>query len=306
MNRGIYFVLVIILCISLQPSGAQEPMESGFIKVLDGLKFPEGPAWDGRDKLYASNCYGDWISVIGPDTSRVFLRASEEPFTFAKTNGMTIGPDGCLYACDFGKGAILRITPAGKSEIFIPGYEGKPFNRPNDLAFDRKGNLYFTDPKSYDRNNRDGAVYRYDARKKTVTRVADDLAFPNGIAFSANGKFLHVCESAFERVLRFPVQKNGLLGPRSIYIELPGGDPDGIAFNQLGDLYVAHFGGGAIHVIDKNGKIKEILMTPGKKPSNVEFAGPDLRTLYITEDETNAIYKCTVKTPGLKLFGLKP
>ena len=42
--------------------------------------------------------------------------------------------------------------------------------------------------------------------------------------------------------------------------------------------------------------------TPGTKPSNVEFAGKDLMTFYITEDETNSIYKCIVNRIGFNIF----
>lgn len=193
----------------------------------------------------------------------------------------------------------------GKSEIIAPGYKGRKFNRPNDLAFDQKGNLYFTDPHAYDRKNPDGAVYRLDARSRKVTLVARELAFPNGIAFSADGRWLYICESAFERILRFRVDRRGKLHDRTVFITLPGGDPDGIAFDRDGCLYVAHFGGSAILVIGPDGQVRQVIPAPGKKPSNVEFAGPDLTTLYVTEDETNAIYKIKVGIPGVKLFGLK-
>ncbi|MBN2355549.1 SMP-30/gluconolactonase/LRE family protein [candidate division KSB1 bacterium] len=299
-------VIMLLFLSSYIPTGtvvhARESEKHGFTRVLGGLKFPEGPAWDGKTRLYASNCHGDWIAVIGPDTQNIFLRASEKPLTFSKTNGLAFYKDGSLFACDFGLGAILRITMDGKSEIYADGYTGKKFNRPNDLAFDHNGHLYFTDPNKYDRNNPDGFVYRVDAKTREVTPVASDLAFPNGLAFSADGSWLYVCESACERILKFKVKKDGMLADRSVFIELPGGDPDGIAFDRGGNLYVAHFGGSAIYVINPEGQIQEILMTPGKKPSNVAFGDVDLKTLYITEDETNAIYTLRVDTPGLSLF----
>lgn len=272
------------------------------IRVLEGQQFPEGPAWDGRSRLFSSNCRGDWISVVGPDSQYVFLRASAQPFTFGQTNGLTFFRDGSLYACDFGIGAIVRISMDGKSQIVAPGYQGKRFNRPNDLAFDCAGNLYFTDPNQYDRSNPDGVVYRLDHRSRDVTPAAVGLAFPNGLAFSADGLWLYVCESAFERVVKFRVDADGSLTDRSTFIELPGGDPDGIAFDRKGRLFIAHFGGGAVYVVDARGKIVEKIILPGKKPSNVEFGDADLKSLYITEDESNAIYKLRLRTPGLKLF----
>ncbi len=288
--------------ISILPCQAQERTTPvGLVKVLDGLNFPEGPAWDGQI-LYASNCHGDWITRVAEDTQHIFLKAQQQPFTFAKTNGMTVYRDGSLFACDFGCGAILKISPQGVTEIYASGYQGKRFNRPNDLAFDPHGNLYFTDPNAYDPKNRDGVVYRIDAKTRRVRPVAGDLGFPNGIAFSQNAKFLYVCESALNRILKYRVKKDGSLDQRTVFAELPGGDPDGIALDVKGRLYAAHFGGAAVYIFNDKGRIEKILQMPGKKPTNLEFGDADLRTLYITETETNAIYKMRVDTPGLALF----
>ncbi len=104
------------------------------------------------------------------------------------------------------------------------------------------------------------------------------------------------------RILKFAVDKNGRLSNKNVFIELPGGDPDGIAFDENGNLYAAHFGGGHIFVISPNGQIVDSIQTPGKKPSNVEFGGKDFKTLFITEDETNSVYKANIEIPGAKLF----
>jgi gluconolactonase len=295
MNKKCSVVLCLLCVISVQAQPAKT-----WQMVIDKLSFPEGPAWDGK-VLYASNCRGNWITRVAPDTQRVFLQASSDPFTFAKTNGMVACKDGSLYACDFGLNAIIRIT-AGSSEIVASSCRGEKFRRPNDLAFDRHGYLYFTDPSAYDRNKRDGVVYRIDRTTHEVQAVATDLAFPNGIAFAADGKTVVIGESAFNRVLQFTVQKDGSLGNRRVFAEMPGGDPDGMAFDRKGRLYVAHFGGGAVYVFNANGSVHEIIATPGKKPSNLEFGGADYKTLFVTETETNAIYSISVRTPGLPLF----
>ena len=68
------------------------------------------------------------------------------------------------------------------------------------------------------------------------------------------------------------------------------------------NLYIAHFGGGAIIIVKPDGTILTKIKVPGKKPSNIEFAGDDLKTMYITEDETNCLYRIKVDVPGLPLF----
>ncbi|MBN1352739.1 SMP-30/gluconolactonase/LRE family protein [candidate division KSB1 bacterium] len=272
-----------------------------FTKIADGFKFPEGPAWDHKDSLYVSNCKGDWITKITPEGSTTFLRAASDPFNFEKTNGMTITNDGSIYACDFGRGAILKIQPDQQTCIIASGYRGKRFNRPNDLAFDSGGNLYFTDPNQYDKRNRDGVVYRIAARTLEVMPAATGLAFPNGIALAPDKKNMYVCESALNRIVKFEIAADGALVKPVVFAELPGGDPDGINFDAAGNLYVAHFGGAAVYVLAADGSLKQKLTAPGKKPTNVEFGGSDLRTLYLTEVETAAVYRLSVEIPGLPL-----
>ena len=170
------------------------------------------------------------------------------------------------------------------------------------MAFDFRGNLYFTDPKSYGKDKLDGRIFKVELNSKKVLLLSDSLAFPNGIAFSANGKKLFVCESARNRILTFDINDDGSLSNKSVFAELPGGDPDGLAFDVEGNLFAAHFGGGTVYVISPDGKIKKKLITPGKRPSNIEFGGDDMKTLFLTEDETNCVYSTRVDIPGLKLF----
>jgi gluconolactonase len=219
------------------------------------------------------------------------------------TNGLAFNSKGQLIACDFKGGRLLKMDLKNYTlETLVAGFNGEKFNRPNDLAFDPKGVLYFTDPKSYDKNNRDGVVYSYNPETKELKKAFEGLAFPNGIAFSNDGKFLFVCESAMERIVKLPVNADGSLGGLIEFIKLPGGDPDGIAFDENGNLYAAHFGGKAIYVINTEGRIIEKLSAPGKKPSNLEFGGKDMRDLYLTEDETNSVYVIRTNIPGKILF----
>jgi gluconolactonase len=270
-------------------------------KLAEDLQFPEGPAWNGR-ALFVSSCYGGYITRIEGTIAETFIDSSMKPFSVKQSNGLTFGKDGNLYACDYGIGAILKITDKGMTEIISPGYDGKKYNRPNDLAFSLNGFLFFTDPKSYGIDKPDGRLFKLNINSGEAELIKDSLCFPNGIAFSIDGKYLFVCESAKNRILKFDVADDGKISNQTVFIDLPGGDPDGIAFDKEGRLYCAHFGSGTIYLIGKDGKILSELKTPGKKPSNIEFGGEDMKTLFITEDETNSVYSMKVKIPGMPLF----
>lgn len=298
MNK---IIAVIILLTPLFIAFAQEKNETPeYTLVAEGLAFPEGPAWNG-EMLLVSNCYSDWILRVKDGITDTFVVKPTSPFDFGKTNGLTFYKDGSLYACDYGKGAILKFQPDGTCETVAEDYEGKKFNRPNDLAFDSRGNLWFTDPHKYHPDTLDGAIYQIDTDGK-VRQMYYGLGFCNGIALNAEETKLYVCESAMHRVLTFAINKDGSLSEPEVFAEMPGGDPDGMAFDIEGNLYVAHFGGKAIWKFNKSGLLLQKIETPGTKPSNIEFGGKDLKTLYITEDEHNALYKIEMKTPGLPLF----
>lgn len=271
-------------------------------KVADNLNFPEGPAWNSSENYIAfSNCYADWLGKIQNAEADTFIAAPTKPFKFKSTNGTTFDSEGNLFACDFGTGAIVKFTPDKKCYAVAEKYKDKKFNRPNDLAFSPDGELFFTDPKSNNPDSLDGAIYKINLEGKVV-QLDSGLAFPNGIVFSSTGEELLVAESALHRIMKYKFDKDGNLTEPEVFVKVPGGEPDGLAFDAERNLYAAHFGGQAVIVIAPDGKIITKIKTPGKNPSNVEFGGKDMKELYITEDETNAVYRTDMKIPGFKLF----
>lgn len=263
-----------------------------------GNKFPEGPVWNAdKEELYVSNCYGNWITRIKDDKADTLLLA--DSVNYMQTNGMAYF-NGNVYACEFGLGAIIKIAD-GEAEVEIDGYKGLPFNRPNDISFDANGNFYFSDPKSYGKDKLDGRLFYYNLKNKKLMLVADSLAFPNGLGVSPVDNRLYLSESAKNRIVSFKILPDGSLTDKKVFVELPGGDPDGMNFDSNGNLWVAHFGTGRVFVISPEGNILHRIITPGKKPSNIEFAGKDLTDVYLTEDETNCVYKFNFGVQGYSL-----
>lgn len=295
MKFSTVILFAILLFISAESFIAQiDSTDANWELVFGGLDFPEGPAMDNNGNLYVSNCYGRWIGKFDGINVDTFLVKSDQYPSIDKTNGLVMLDD-YIYACDYGLGAILKISMQGEIEILSDGYDGEKFNRPNDIKNDSKGNILFTDPKSYGSDLLDGRVFSLNIKTNAVNLIADGLAFPNGINISPIDNKVYVCESAKERIVRFDMSEHGILVNKEIFIELPGGDPDGIEFDLEGNLYVAHFGGKAVYIISPEGKIIEKIETPGKKPTNLEIVYNEYKLLYLTEVETNSVYR-------LKLF----
>ena len=51
-----------------------------------------------------------------------------------------------VWLTDFAANAIVRFDPDGKNVVVADRVDGKKLNTPNDLAVDRKGRIWFTDP----------------------------------------------------------------------------------------------------------------------------------------------------------------
>jgi gluconolactonase len=283
------FFITVMFSLSLFP---QE-----LVKVAEGINFPEGPAWDGKGNLFVSSCLGGYIVKITRSESSIFIDSGST--ILKQTNGLTFGKDGWLYGCDFGAGAVIRISPDKEIEVVSPGFNGQRFNTPNDLAFYRNGDLFFSDPDS---DQPDGRLFRLNLGSGELRMLLDSLHYPNGLVFSEDWKTLFLSESAKNRVLKLELDDNGNIISHTVFIDLPGGEPDGLALDIEGNLYVAHFEGAMVYVVNPSAEIIEKIKMPGIECSNVEFGGEDMKTLFITEDETGAVYSMKRETAGLKLL----
>jgi gluconolactonase len=259
-----------------------------------GFKFPEGPAFDRNKNLFVVNVDTGDISRISPKGQvNTFVNTGGAP------NGAKFHINGDLYVADREKG-VIAISPNGNIRVVVDNYHGKKLNGPNDLVFDTRGDLYFTDPLGSSAENPFGCVYRVSSNGEMAC-LASGLAFPNGLVLSPDGKYLFVAITRKNRILRY------VLDPpvRSyLFSQLSGGwGPDGMAFDVAGNLYVAHYGGGDVLIVNPKGDIIERVPIGGLHPTNVAFSGPDGKTLYVTEVETGSVYCFNTDHPGLPLYG---
>jgi gluconolactonase len=146
-------------------------------------------------------------------------------------------------------------------------------------------------------------VYRVDKGSRKVTKVASGMAFPNGVAFSADAKALYIAESHTFRILKAAVKPDGSLEKPELFCQMPTDHvPDGMNFDQAGNLYVGTVGPGLVTIIAPDGKIAKTITVPGTDVTNVEFGGKGLKTLYITEAQKGILYSMEVAVGGLPLF----
>jgi gluconolactonase len=220
--------------------------------------------------------------------------------------------DGRLFGVDRKKGVFVDDPKTQKLSDYVLYFQNENFRGPNDLIFDRQGGLYFTDPWGTSLVNAHGAVYSVSPEGK-IRRIIENLAFPNGMALSADDKTLYIAEPMRNAVWAVQLEEPGVLLVRRarILTYLPGGGigGDGMAVDEQGHLYVAYVDAGEVVVITPKGKIIGAIKLPagaGTFNTNVAFGGSERKTLYITEAGQNVIYGVQMNVQGLKLFGDKP
>ena len=101
----------------------------------------EGPVWDG-EHLYFTHIRASRIMRYDPRSGAI----TEARTGTNRTNGLAFDAQGRLFGCCSGGRSILRFDPDGRNVAIADRVEGKKLNTPNDLAIDRKGRIWFTNP----------------------------------------------------------------------------------------------------------------------------------------------------------------
>lgn len=235
---------------------------------------PEGLIFDRDKNLYMVLVGNGSVLKSSPPYTTVTTVYGPSPSRFATVK---IHKDGRLFLCDLGErqgyrgdntGRIIAMQPDGSNlEVVLPPGSYTP----DDLVFDSRGGFYFTDFKDYTdaSNTTNGSVYYVSPDFKTITPVLTNLASPNGIALSKNGKTLWVTETFNQQLHRLA------LGADRISMDIYGhlipyrfngfGGPDSAMIDNDDNVYVAYFGAGKVMIFNMIGNLIGQVLIPGRE-----------------------------------------
>jgi gluconolactonase len=284
--------------------------------LATGFNWSEGPVWDpAQGALLFSdvpeNRVYRWKDGAG---ITVFL----EPSGFTGTeyngrergsNGLTLDAQGRLTLCQHGDRRVARLAADGKHfETVVDKFEGKRFSSPNDLCWDKAGNLFFTDPPyglpaDTKQETAFNGVYRLSADGK-LTVIDQQLARPNGAALSPDEKTLYVGSTDGKEpfVKSYVLNADGTVASSKIFFDGSAlmkagrrGGFDGLRVDAQGNVWTS--GPGGILVISPAGKHLGSILTQ-RATANCAFGDADHQTLYITADEALLRVRTKVKGAG--------
>lgn len=224
----------------------------------------EGAIFDKDGNLYFCDVTGKKIYKLGPDNQLTEYVAFED----RNPSGLAFGSDGRLFiaAKNSGgnRGYILAFSePEKKVDVIVDADKGF---LPNDLVFDKKGGIYFSDCKGSN-TARAGGIFYLGPDLKTITPVMRDMGQANGVALSPDDKTLWTTEYAREQLLKSELDDSTTLKPFGAHVpyHFTGRGPDSMRVDADGNVYVAMMTQGRVLIFNPNGfPIGQILL-PGRE-----------------------------------------
>jgi sugar lactone lactonase YvrE len=257
--------------------------------LLAGRGLVESPRWHG-DRLYFSDwSAGEVIAVDLAGRSELIAKVASLPLCTAFL------PDGGLVIISSPDGRLLRREPEGSlvsyADLGRPGW--------NDIVIDGRGHAYVNgagfNPVAGE-SFQPGSVVLVTA-DGSVRQVADDIAFPNGMAVTGDNSTLIVADSYRHSLVAFDIGADGGLSGRRVWADLGEGTPDGICVDEENAVWYADVPGKCCVRVAEGGAV---LQTVGLDRGGFACAlgGPERTTLFIVAAEWQGMTKSEMVAPG--------
>ncbi|MFJ3104972.1 SMP-30/gluconolactonase/LRE family protein [Streptomyces sp. NPDC086835] len=245
--------------------------------LLTGHGLVESPRWQG-DRLYFSDwSAGEVIAVDLAGQSETVARLKSLPLctAFLPDGRMLLvsSPDGLLLRREL-DGSLVTHAELGRR----PGW--------NDIVVDGRGNAYVN---SIGFDMMAGAPYETGVvvlatPDGAVRQVADGLAFPNGMAVTADNSTLVVAESYGHSLAAFDIDADGGLSGRRVWADLGEGTPDGICLDAEGAVWYADVPGKRCVRVAEGGRVLQTVELD-RGGFACTLGGPDGTTLFVVAAE---------------------
>jgi gluconolactonase len=188
-----------------------------------------------------------------------------------------------------------RLDKTGKElQVLAERHQDKRLNSPNDITIDRRGRIYFTDPRYNNRDNveqdKEG-VYRIEPDGK-LTRIIDSLTRPNGIVDTPDGRTLYIADNASPggvvTLVAFDLDGKGNASNSRVLQDFGGRGIDGMTLDSDGRVWATagtkDKGGMYVFQPDRKRATATLVSTipMPQDPTNCTFGGKRCDVLYVT------------------------
>ena len=200
-------------------------MLDGLTPLATGFCFGEGPRWF-EGLLWFSDMLGEAVHTVTVGGSMTTL-----PLPGHAPSGLGFRPDGTLLIVSTEKRTLLAYD--GETVSAVADLSALAPADLGDMVVDEHGRAYIGS-QAY----QGGVILRVDP-DGSVSVVARELDFPNGMAITPDGGTLIVAESIGRRLTGYTIGDNGDLSNRRVFADGLDGPPDGICLDAEGGVWTA-------------------------------------------------------------------
>ena len=267
------------------------------------LKLGEGPCWSAAENaLY-------FVDILAPKLYRLDLatKALREWVMPSDIGSFGLAKDGRMVVAL--RDGVYWFDPATQAlSLLVRPEPDRPTNRLNDGKVGPDGRFWVGSMDDRPTKEAVAALYRIDTEGR-CDKMLDGLIISNGLAWSPDHRTMYHSDSRgpFAQAVDFDVH-SGDLSRQRILRMLPEaeGRPDGAACDAEGYYWAAGVTAGCLNRIAPDGTLDRKVMLPFPAPTMPCFAGPDMKTLYVTSlakqvgghDYTGTIVSFEVDVPG--------
>jgi sugar lactone lactonase YvrE len=249
----------------------------------------ESPRWHG-DRLYFSDwSAGEVLAVDLAGRCEVVARVDSLPLC---TDFL---PDGALVIVSSEEGRLLRRTADGQlvtyADLGRPGW--------NDIVVDGRGNAYVNGGGSNPMSGepfKPGGIHLV-TPDGAVREVADDIAFPNGMAVTADNSTLIVADSYRHCLVAFDIDADGGLSGRRVWADLGTGVPDGICVDVENAVWYADVPNKVCVRVAEGGAVLQTVELD-RGGFACALGGPDGTTLFVVTAQWRGMTEPGMVAPG--------
>jgi gluconolactonase len=264
--------------------------------------FLEGPVFDTAGNLYVTDIpFGRIFRIDAAGEWELVAEYDGEP------NGMKFLNQRELLVADYKNGLMVCEIESGTVRAYLTRRNSECFKGINDLVFDSKGNLYFTDQGQTGMHDPTGRLYRLRPDGQ-LDLLLSNAPSPNGLALAPDEKVLYLAVTRGNAVWRVPLLDDGSVAKVGQFFTSYGpSGPDGMAVDQQGRVIVANPGLGYAWVLNHRAEpVQVVRSTEGMSLTNVAFGGVDRKTLYCTESVSGSILRADLDVAGLPIHRGQP
>jgi sugar lactone lactonase YvrE len=247
------------------------------VALETGASLGEGPVWDSdTGRLLWVDIFANAVHSFDPDTHQ------DATFDVGGPVGAVAlrAAGGWVLALEDGFG----VTEPGRAtvDLIAPVDDDDRSIRFNDGCCDPAGR-FWAGTVAYNETPGAGSLYRLDQDHR-VERMLTGITISNGLAWSTDGRTMYYIDTPTGGVDAFDFDtESGSIGNRRRVVDVPGpGMPDGMAIDTDGCLWVALWGGWAVHRYRPDGRLDTIVEVPAGQITSCAFGGPELEDLFIT------------------------